>query len=68
MEPLLQENQGLKKGLYIPKKKDVVDEKLGQYLNTHPESNELKIMFLRESEGVYQFGKKRVYIKCEKGG
>ena len=27
----------------------------------------MKIMFLRESEGVYQFGQKRVYIKIEKG-
>ena len=27
----------------------------------------MKIMFLRESEGVYQFGQKRVYIKVEKG-
>ena len=25
-------------------------------------------MFIRESEGVYQFGQKRVYIKVEKGG
>jgi hypothetical protein len=24
-------------------------------------------MFLRESEGVYQFGQKRVYVKVEKG-
>ena len=24
-------------------------------------------MFLRESEGVYQFGQKRIYIKIEKG-
>jgi len=24
-------------------------------------------MFLRESEGVYSFGQKRVYIKVEKG-
>lgn len=24
-------------------------------------------MFLRESEGVYQFGQKKVYIKIEKG-
>lgn len=27
----------------------------------------MKIMFLRESEGVYFFGKKRVYIKIEQG-
>lgn len=25
-------------------------------------------MFLRESEGVYRFGQKRVYVKVEKGG
>ena len=28
---------------------------------------DLKILFLRESEGVYQFGTRRVYIKIEKG-
>ena len=27
----------------------------------------MKIMFLRESEGVYKFGSKRVYVKIEKG-
>lgn len=27
----------------------------------------MKIMFLRESEGVYQFGSKRVNIKITKG-
>ena len=27
----------------------------------------MKIMFLRESEGVYQFGQRRVHIKVEKG-
>lgn len=27
-----------------------------------------KIMFLRVSDGVYQFGKKRVHIKVENGG
>ena len=27
----------------------------------------MKILFLRESEGVYQFGQKRVYIKIWKG-
>ena len=25
-------------------------------------------MFLRESEGVYKFGSKRVHVKVEKGG
>ena len=36
-------------------------------LNTHPERDKMKIMFLRECEGVYQFGQKRVYIKIEHG-
>jgi len=40
---------------------------LGNYLNLYPERNKIKIMFLRESEGVYMFGKKRVYIKIEQG-
>ena len=33
----------------------------------YPEREKLKILFLRESEGVYQFGSKRVFIKIEKG-
>ena len=36
-------------------------------MNRYPERNKMNIMFLRESEGVYQFGQKRVYIKVEKG-
>ena len=27
----------------------------------------MKILFLRESEGVYRFGSKRVHVKVEKG-
>ena len=40
---------------------------LSTYINNYPERDKLKIMFLRESEGVYLFGQKRVYIKIEKG-
>ena len=54
-------------GVYIPRKKDVIDEMLSQTINSYPERNEMKIMFLRESEGVYTFGSKRVYIKIDKG-
>lgn len=53
--------------LYIPKKMDKVDRALGKYINNYPERNNFKIMFLRESEGVYQFGQKKVYVKIEKG-
>lgn len=28
----------------------------------------MKILFIRESEGVYRFGQRRVYVKVEKGG
>ena len=40
---------------------------LGNFINRYPERKSMGIMFLRESEGVYQFGQKRVYIKVEKG-
>jgi hypothetical protein len=36
-------------------------------MNNYPERENLKIMFLRESEGVYQFGQRRINIKVEKG-
>ena len=41
---------------------------MGAFVNKFPEREKLNIMFLRESEGVYRFGSKRVYIKIEKGG
>ena len=51
---------------YIGRKDSNIDTKLAQFLNTYPEKEKLRIMFLRESEGVYIFGTKRVYIKVEK--
>ena len=51
--------------IYIFHKDDPIDTMLGSYLNLYPERKKLKIMFLRESEGVYMFGKKRVHIKVE---
>jgi len=56
---LIKANEDLEKGqaIYIGHKHDRVDQALGQYLNSYPEhTKNLKIMFLRESEGVYQFG------------
>ena len=54
--------------VYIPMKDDVVDKKLAEYINNYPERSKLKIMFMRESDGVYQFGSKRVAVKVEKQG
>ena len=39
--------------VYIPLKDDPVDKKLAEFINNYPERNKLKIMFMRESEGVY---------------
>ena len=46
---------------------DAVDERLADYLNNYPERKNLKIMFMRESEGVYQFGSRKVMVKVERG-
>ena len=53
-------------GIYHAFKEDHIDQALGEFLNQYPEQSHLKIMFLRESEGVYFFGSKRVYIKIGK--
>ena len=42
--------------VYVPIKDDPVDKKLADYINNYPDRQKLKIMFMRESEGVYQFG------------
>ena len=60
---MLEKNQAV----YIAHKHDRVDKTLGNYLNTFPERKKMNIMFLRESEGVYQFGQKRVHVKVERG-
>ena len=53
--------------IYYANKKDKIDACLGNFLNNFPEREKIKIMFLRESEGVYQFGQRKVFIKIEKG-
>jgi len=39
--------------VYIPVKGDSTDKKLAEYINNYPDRQKLKIMFMRESEGVY---------------
>jgi len=50
--------------VYIPVKNDAVDKKLAEYINNYPDRQKLKIMFMRESDGVYQFGTKRIRVMC----
>ena len=52
--------------VYIPVKDDAIDKKLAEFINNYPERQKLKIMFMRESEGVYQFGTKRVAVRVDK--
>ena len=51
--------------VYIPVKHDSIDKKLAEYINNYPERSKLKIMFMRESEGIYQFGTKKVYVRVD---
>ena len=53
--------------VYIPVKEDEIDMKLAEYINNYPERKKLKIMFMRESEGVYEFGTRKVMVKVERG-
>ena len=53
--------------VYVPIKDDQTDLKLAEFINNYPDRNKLKIIFMREGEGVYTFGSKKVHIKIEKG-
>ena len=65
IDRLKEMNKNAMNQIYHAFKGDQIDEKLGNFLNNFPEREKIKILFLRESEGVYQFGQKRVYIKVE---
>jgi chromosome segregation ATPase len=52
--------------VYIPVKDDKVDKRIAEYINNYPDRQKLKIMFMREQEGVYQFGSKRIGVKVDK--
>lgn len=53
--------------VYIPVRTDPIDSTLAEYINNYPDRKKLKIMFMRESEGVYEFGSRKVMVKVERG-
>ena len=53
--------------IYVPVRNDDTDMRLAEYINNYPDRSKLKIMFMREQEGVYTFGSKRVNVRVEKG-
>jgi len=54
-----------KQPLYIPKKDDYIDTTLADFINSSPNPGQLRALFFRESEGVYIFGTRKVYLKVE---
>ena len=52
-----------KVAFYIPIVCDELDEKMADFINNYPDRNKLKIMFVRESNGIYEFGSKRLEIR-----
>ena len=52
--------------VYVPIKDDPVDQKMAEFINNYPDRNKLKIMFMRDSAGVYEFGSKRIIVRVEK--
>ena len=54
-----------KSSVYLPAKDDAIDLKMADYINNFPDRDKLKVMFMRESEGTYVFGSKRIAIKVE---
>lgn len=47
-------------------KDDPLDQKLAMFINNMPYEVRDKMRFERESEGIYKYGKKRVFMKIEK--
>lgn len=52
--------------VYQPVKDDPLDQKLALFINNMPYDVRDKMRFERESEGIYKYGKKRVFMKIEK--
>jgi hypothetical protein len=52
--------------IYYPVKDDPLDQKLAYFINNMPYDVRDKMRFERESEGIYKYGKKRVFMKIEK--
>ena len=53
--------------IYIPIREDPVDMKVAEYINNYPDRTKLKIMFMRDTAGVYTFGTKRINVEIQQG-
>jgi len=50
---------------YIPFHNDPIDKALAEFINSLNDPERIKDLFVRESEGVYLFGSKKVYLKSK---
>ena len=48
---------------YIPFHNDPIDKALAEFINSLQDPERIRNLFIRESEGVYMFGQKKVYAK-----
>jgi hypothetical protein len=51
--------------VYIAVSDDVIDKRIAEWINSSNDPNKLTKLFIRERDGVYQFGSKRIYVKIE---
>ena len=54
-------------GFYHPMKLDPIDIRLGEFINASPDRAALKVLFIRDQEGLYSFGSKKCNVKIENG-
>ena len=54
-----------KSAVYVAVSDDQIDRKIAEFINSTNDPHRLTKLFLRERDGVYQFGSKRVYVKME---
>lgn len=50
---------------YVPQSNDLIDQKLANFINSKTDSDKYKALFVREGEGVYTFGSKKIFVKIE---
>jgi hypothetical protein len=49
--------------IYIPYHSDPIDKALADFINSSYDPDRLNGLFIREGEGIYLFGTKKLYIK-----
>lgn len=51
--------------VYAAFKDDPIDKKLADHINHSSQHKKASMLFVREQEGVYSYGKRKIFIKVE---